>query len=349
MVRARWHHWHAQLAALTMQIDVCNGDADGLCAVLQWRLHTPAPMRLVTGLKRDIELLQRVHATRGDTVLVCDVSIRRNYRALTALLNAGVRVHYFDHHGADTVEPHPLLDVHIDPSPGMCTSLLMDAYLGGCYRPWALVGAFGDNLDERPVALANAMGMTDSDRQNLQTLGEAINYNAYGDTMDDVQIQPQDLFAIMVRYTDPLAFLAHETVGRTLIALRQDDLQQARALLPSRQNQLGRVYFLPDARWSRRVAGSLGNVLAREQPGLAHALLRPTRQGGFAVSVRAPFDKPVGAMELCRRFGGDGRAASAGIDRLPGPVVDRFVDAFLATPWDNAARTGVPMGSTVPT
>lgn len=33
---------------------VCNGDADGLCAVQQWRLHDPAPATVVTGLKRDI-------------------------------------------------------------------------------------------------------------------------------------------------------------------------------------------------------------------------------------------------------------------------------------------------------
>ena len=50
-----------------MLIDVCNGDADGLCAVLQWRLHTPAAATLVTGLKRDIALLERVQAVeRGN-------------------------------------------------------------------------------------------------------------------------------------------------------------------------------------------------------------------------------------------------------------------------------------------
>ena len=43
-------------------IDVCNGDADGRCAVLQWRLHHPAPAALVTGLKREIELLERLYA-----------------------------------------------------------------------------------------------------------------------------------------------------------------------------------------------------------------------------------------------------------------------------------------------
>jgi hypothetical protein len=71
-----------------MHIDVCHGDADGLCAVLQWRLHAHTTARLITGLKREIELLQRVQAVRGDDVLVCDISIRRNHKALVALLQA---------------------------------------------------------------------------------------------------------------------------------------------------------------------------------------------------------------------------------------------------------------------
>lgn len=49
-----------------MHIDVCNGDADGLCSVVQWRLHKPQAAQLITGLKRDIELLERVQAGRGD-------------------------------------------------------------------------------------------------------------------------------------------------------------------------------------------------------------------------------------------------------------------------------------------
>ena len=50
------------------RFDVCNGDADGLCAALQWRLHEPAPATLQTGLKRDIALLERVHANADDEV-----------------------------------------------------------------------------------------------------------------------------------------------------------------------------------------------------------------------------------------------------------------------------------------
>ncbi|RUM38930.1 MAG: acetyltransferase, partial [Desulfobulbus sp.] len=39
--------------------DVFNGDADGICALHQLRLHDPRPdAHLVTGVKRDICLLE---------------------------------------------------------------------------------------------------------------------------------------------------------------------------------------------------------------------------------------------------------------------------------------------------
>ena len=79
-------------AAVKREFDVCNGDADGLCAALQWRLHRQAPARLVTGLKREIALLERVQAQAGDEVSVFDLSMQRNRAALLRLLDAGVRV-----------------------------------------------------------------------------------------------------------------------------------------------------------------------------------------------------------------------------------------------------------------
>ncbi|MGB0765140.1 MAG: DHH family phosphoesterase, partial [Luminiphilus sp.] len=40
--------------------DVFNGDADGICALLQLRQADARPSQLVTGVKRDISLLERV-------------------------------------------------------------------------------------------------------------------------------------------------------------------------------------------------------------------------------------------------------------------------------------------------
>lgn len=135
------------------RFDVFNGDADGLCAVVQWRLHAPADSTLVTGVKRDIELLDRVDAGAGDEVLVCDVSMLRNRAALDRLLERSATVRYFDHHAAGEVPAHPRLETHLQFDPRCCTSLLMDAHLKGEFRHWALVGAYGDNLTEVADAL----------------------------------------------------------------------------------------------------------------------------------------------------------------------------------------------------
>ncbi|HHJ80611.1 MAG TPA: DHH family phosphoesterase, partial [Candidatus Tenderia electrophaga] len=45
-----------------MRFDVFNGDADGLCALQQFRLAFPGESQLVSGVKRDIALLRKVSA-----------------------------------------------------------------------------------------------------------------------------------------------------------------------------------------------------------------------------------------------------------------------------------------------
>ncbi len=315
------------------RFDVCNGDADGLCAVVQWRLHEPAAATLLTGLKREIELLRRVPVAAADEVLVCDLSMQRNQEPLRRLLEAGVRVRYFDHHQAGDVPDHPLLDAHLDFGADACTSLLVDRFLGGSARAWAAVGAYGDALEEVGDRLAGSLGLGEARRRQLRQLGEAINYNAYGEDAGDVRIAPADLYRIMIRYHDPLDMCAVEPIAAVLDRLRRDDLVQALAVEPVLQTARCAVRFLPDLSWSRRAIGCLANEVARAHPGQAQAVLKATRAGDFTVSVRAPLDAPAGAAQLCARFGGAGRAAAAGIDRLPAADVQRFVEAFEAAEW----------------
>ncbi|MGB1191457.1 MAG: DHH family phosphoesterase, partial [Pseudomonadales bacterium] len=55
--------------------DVFNGDADGICALLQLRHAEAVESQLITGVKRDIKLLTQVDAGQGDRVNVLDVSM----------------------------------------------------------------------------------------------------------------------------------------------------------------------------------------------------------------------------------------------------------------------------------
>jgi len=315
------------------RFDVCNGDADGLCAVLQWRLAHPAPATLVTGLKRELELLSRVPAVAGDEVLVCDLSMQRNHGALLRLLQAGVAVRYVDHHKVDQVPQHAALQACIDFDPRVCTSLLMDRLLQGRFRAWALVGAYGDNLTRVADALAAELGLDAAQQQQLRLLGEGINYNAYGDEAGDQHIAPQQLYARLSGHAHPLELLRHDRIGSELDALRRADLQQALAQQVRCAGPGARWVCLPDAAWSRRVIGSLANDLASSARQQAHAVLKADRQGGFVVSLRAPLSAASGADEFCRRFGGGGRAGAAGIDHLPATELERFVAELSAARW----------------
>ena len=321
------------IAAMTQRIDVCNGDADGLCAAVQWRLHEPRSATLITGLKRDIQLLKQVQAQAGDQLNVFDVSMQRNQQVLKQLLDAGVQVRYVDHHEAGAIPVTPLLSAHIDQATDTCTSLIVDQLLQGAWRRWALVGAYGDNLTAVADQLAVRSGLSPAQSTTLRELGEAINYNAYGEVETDVCITPARLFELMRRYADPLDFMAQEPIAADMQAHRDADLQQAMNTPAHSQSEHGAVYLLPNAPWSRRVSGTFANELANTSPDRAHAVLTLQEGGSYIVSVRAPLTRPSGAAALCQRFGGSGRARAAGLDALPEPDLPRFIDAFSHHNW----------------
>lgn len=313
--------------------DVFNGDADGICALHQLRLAAPRESRLVTGPKRDIELLARVAAQPGDSVTVLDVSLDRNRAGLLRLLELGVAVEYFDHHFAGAIPRHDGLTAHIDPAPGACTSTIVDRHLQGRHRLWAIVAAFGDNLEPTATRMAQQAGLAEEQADLLRELGQAINYNAYGETEADLLLRPADLYRALQPFADPFDFIAAHEAPRRLSQARRQDLALAHGTPPLWQGDAGSVTVLPDAAWARRVQGEFANELAARAPGRAHALLCETANG-WRVSVRAPLARPQGADTLCRQFpGGGGRAGAAGIDLLPRERLAGFIDAFaLAFP-----------------
>ena len=95
-------------------IDCFNGDADGICALTQIRLHNPVVSELVTGVKRDINLMDRIAAKSGDIVTVLDVSLDKNRLGLEQTLAQGAEVFYCDHHYAGEIPEHPKLKVVIN-------------------------------------------------------------------------------------------------------------------------------------------------------------------------------------------------------------------------------------------
>jgi hypothetical protein len=308
---------------------VFNGDADGLCALQQLRLERPGPGTLVTGVKRDIELLARVNAQAGDECYVLDVSLDVNRAGLVAALTAGAKVRYFDHHHAGLVPNDANLEPYLDPAPNVCTSLLVDRYLEGRRRTWAIVGVFGDSLTEEGKTLAAAAGLGADDTATLKDLGVCINYNAYGETLEDLHVPPAVLAEEMLPFADPLDFARRSDTFRRLQAGYAKDMELAARLEPTKQAPGAVLFVLPDQAWARRASGTLANDLAKAHAASAVAIVSPKAQGGYLVSLRVPRDSAVSAESFCRRFPtGGGRKTAAGINHLPGPELESFARDF---------------------
>jgi len=313
-------------------IDVFNGDADGLCALHQLRLADPADSRLVTGPKRDISLLKRVEAQSGDRVTVLDIALSKNRDALDRLLAAGVQVRYFDHHQPGDIPAHPNFEPHIDTDANVCTSLLVNRHLQGRQQAWAVTGAFGDNLADAARQAAAPLDLSEDQLAQLQSLGECLNYNGYGETLDDLFFDPADLYRQLRPYADPFAFIAESPAYQVLKTGYQDDMARAVAVSATEERDAGRIFMLPAEKWARRISGVFGNQLAVGSPAQAHAVLTAKPGGGYLVSVRAPLVARSGADDLCSQFdSGGGRRGAAGINHLPDAELGRFIALFFKT------------------
>jgi oligoribonuclease NrnB/cAMP/cGMP phosphodiesterase (DHH superfamily) len=309
--------------------DVFNGDADGICALQQLRLQFPREAERISGLKRDIDLVQRVDARPGDEITVLDISLDKNREAVEKALANGASVFYADHHFPGEIPVNAAFDCHIDVDADTCTSLIVNKLLDNTQARWAVVGAFGDNFDRPATDLGRSIGLSSSDLNALQQLGICLNYNGYGFELDDLLFHPVDLFNLVHPYANPLDFIENENGYAELLGQYQDDLKRAQNAPADSISDGGAVYLLPNEGWARRIVGVMGNDLAKQFPDRAHALLVDMGDGHQRVSVRAPYNRKDGADELCRQFpGGGGRKAAAGINALAQESVARFVEQF---------------------
>ena len=311
--------------------DVFNGDADGICALVQLRLKDaemaePRTTELVTGVKRDINLLARVNGGAGDHITALDISMRTNAEGLRRNLDAGANIFYVDHHNPGDIPDHENLFAVIDTQPNICTSLLVDMCLEGAFREWAVVAAFGDNLADAATDAARSLLLNADKLTKLKSFGELINYNAYGRDTSDLHFTPEYLFKQCVRYKTPSQFLsAKPQIFNKLETGYAEDMAKAKKCGFTAPG----VTILDNAPWARRVSGSYGNTLAVENPDQAHAVLTENAEGGYLISVRAPKNNPKGADKLCLSFPtGGGRAAAAGINHLPKAELDTFISEF---------------------
>ena len=267
-----------------------NGDADGICSMVQWGLVHGVEGKRITGVKRDIELLKRVFADNEDEIIVMDISLARNHSMATELIETGIKITWFDHHLAgDKIAD---LESYVDTSPNVCTAIIVENYLG-IESDWAQVALHGDGLSDY------------SSKPEFKELGELLNYNGYGADLSDLHFHPDELMLHCLESKTPTEFM------KTSIFTK---LQQGFAADMSHAESITEyegIYLLPNEPWARRVVGVMAHRINATGPGPHMSAI--DKGDTLQVSVRGR----NGIGELCAMFGGGGRATAGGIDALP--------------------------------
>jgi DHH family putative phosphoesterase len=315
---------------MTSYIDVFNGDADGLCSLVQLRQANPQASQLITGIKRDIKLLSQLQVQGNEHITVLDVSFDKNANEVKRILDHGCSITYVDHHQANDLFEHPRLQTNIDLSADTCTSLIIDQQLNGQFRAWAITAAFGDNLTTRAYQLGAESGFSNSELDLLNTLGVCLNYNGYGASLDDLFFHPASLYKKLQPFSNPFDFIQQDDeTFKILLNGYQQDMSQAKQSAPLQSTSTSKVIVFPNQKWARRVGGVYANELANKAPDKAHAILTEQVDGCYLVSIRAPLNRKYGADEVASQFQtGGGRKAAAGINSLPQQEVDNFIQIF---------------------
>lgn len=293
-----------------------NGDADGICSMVQWALTHGIEGELVTGVKRDIELLDRVDAAAGDELIAMDISLARNHSQAKDLLNKGVSITWIDHHLAG--EEIEGIAAHIDTSKEVCTALIVDSLIAGKHRDWAIVAAYGDGLSSVATQLAGCFD------EKLSELGELLNYNAYGSQVNDLHFHPNGLLSLCISAVTPDAFMKSDAFEK-LQAGFAEDIANAN----SKSMREGQLVRLPNEAWARRVVGVFAHRLKEAEPELPHVIALDRGDGSWQISIRAS----EGVGELCQQFGGGGRATAGGIDILYEDEIPALMKAVAAR-WE---------------
>lgn len=314
--------------------DLFNGDGDGIFSLLQLRQTNPRPdAELVTGVKRDIKLFPRIkdRVRKGDRIVALDISMKKNTEALQHVLDRGASVFYCDHHQTGAIPQSDNLTVITSDAKVTCTAHLINRHLEGAKAAWAVCGAFGDNFGDLARRIADDHDVKYS-LNGLRELGELVNYNAYGLTLDDLHFHPSDLYCLLLNYSGPETFLEDQHPAlATLKEGYEADWEIAQSAHEIDLSDAGQILGLPGVPASNRIGGLFGNALVEEEPEQAFAILTElnTDDPSYRVSIRAPRTRGSGsAAELAARYGGGGRPAAAGIDDLAEKDLPSFIDAF---------------------
>ncbi len=282
-----------------------NGDADGICSMVQWGLVHGIEGHRITGVKRDIRLLDRITPQVGDDIVVMDISLARNHD-LASALSQEHPIRWFDHHLAG--EKIEAIEYHINTGPNVCTARMVESYLG-VESDWAQVALHGDGLSQH------------STMPEFKELGELLNYNGYGSTLSDLHFHPDELMLACLQAETPQQFMQTEVFANLRNGFAMDMEKSASIKMDSG------IHMLPDEPWARRVVGVFAHRI--NESGSGPHVIAIDKGDTLQVSLRGQ----QGIGELASMFGGGGRATAGGIDSLPKGEVTALMNEV------NARRT----------
>ncbi len=309
--------------------DVFNGDTDGIFAWHQLRLTHPRDAEIVTGVKRDVNLASKVNAEEGDLVTIMDVSHAKNRKDVQRILDSGAIIEYFDHHDPKELIEHPNITYHINTEPNISTGLIVNSHVNGQNCLWSIATAFGDNHLDLAMNMAKSESLSDEQVLILKQIGLVVNYNSYGQTIEDLFYSPEEIAeAARACGSDIFKFLEQGDIFSTLLENFNADMSSAVCQEPFSISKNGVIYTLPNEAWTHRIMGSFSNHLVSTNKNLACAIAVLNSDGTYRISVRSSINNPHGAGNLCGNFGGGGREKAGGINNLPASDMNTFKEEF---------------------
>ncbi len=276
-----------------------NGDADGICSMVQWGLVHGIEGNRITGVKRDIMLLDRINPEKGDEVIVMDISHARNEKRALEISSSGIAITWFDHHLAGDLGNE--IQSFIDTSSNVCTAKLVEKFLG-ISSDWSEVALHGDGLSKHSV------------KPELKELGELLNYNGYGASLEDLHFHPDELLQLCLNSKTPEEFIKTETF-RILKNGFASDMENCESIGPNNG-----IFLLPNLPWARRSVGVFAHRIFEKLGGTQVIAIDMGEH--LQVSIRGE----SGIGELCAKFGGGGRQTAGGIDSLPKNLIPQLMN-----------------------
>lgn len=307
-----------------MDYYIFNGDADGIIATRIFARIDDRKGRFITGVKRDISLLNQIAHLKHLSICVFDISIEKNLEALEKLLENNCLIKWFDHHISNDIPIHKNFQPVINTDANVNTTWLVSNHQT-TFTTWTVAGLFGDNMVETAFKIGKKIGLNSKQIALLKEFGELLNYNAYGEKVADLFFPPVEILKRSYDFADIFDFIDQTEFYKILFEGRAKDLRKAGAAEVIAEG----VIRFPDEAWAKRVVGDYANGLSKIEPDLAHAVLVENKASDFVVSVRCAMNEEKNVAAFCGQFPtGGGRMKAGGINKLPQEELGAFVSAF---------------------